>query len=529
MQLRRLTGLAALVSLSALPARSFAPKSPGSLSLLEHRVSLIVPAQDPAAQGLLRTSHPGIVALTEEARGPWSVDFDVTNGRLRRALGTGIPLLPASEPGAPRGASLKNEDVVSIARAFLERHNDLIEVDLTEWTADEAGTQTLDNGRIRTVLFRRHVDGVTVEYAALQLVFKLGNLIYINAVGLDPVRESAVPTLDDEATWAAVKGAAASVQASVDGADLVDHPSLHFLPQQSAAGAPVSYRLVRRHTFKLASGVETWRAAVDAHTGELVEIEDLNRYACALDESLVQGQVRGGVRPSQATDPEVVRDFVYPRVNDAGTTKNGDSNGYFTYGGPTATATMNGSFFRVNCTGCTDQPTRDRDRWHPRFRHRRQRTRPPTAGARRPTAPRSTTSTSRAPSPPSGSPRPWMHDQRAHQHQHRPDLQRVLGRQLAQLLPLRRRLRQHRRDPRRHAARVGPWPRRERRHTARRRRDRRSLRRPHGAVRRPRLLHRPVVLRPTTRVRTARPSRPARHARRAPASATSTRSARPRV
>ena len=36
------------------------------------------------------------------------------------------------------------------------------------------------------------------------------------------------------------------------------------------------------------------------------------------DTTKLQGRVRGGVRPAKASDPEDVRDFIYPRLIDAG-------------------------------------------------------------------------------------------------------------------------------------------------------------------------------------------------------------------
>ena len=65
--------------------------------------------------------------------------------------------------------------------------------------------------------------------------------------------------------------------------------------------------------------------------------------------------MRGGIRLAQASDPEVTRNFPYPAVLDV-VAKNADANGYFFYSGNAASSTLQGTYFKVNCTGCTPNP-----------------------------------------------------------------------------------------------------------------------------------------------------------------------------
>ena len=85
----------------------------------------------------------------------------------------------------------------------------------------------------------------------------------------------------------------------------------------------------------------------------------------------------------------------------------------------------------------------------------------------------------------------WLERRADRQRQPEPDLQRLLERLDDQLLPLGRRLRQHRRAAGRLAPRVGPRPRLERRQRlVRRQRHGRDLRRLLGRALHPQLLHR---------------------------------------
>ena len=83
----------------------------------------------------------------------------------------------------------------------------------------------------------------------------------------------------------------------------------------------------------------TYKAVVDAHSGKILQILDLNRYS----------QVTGGIYPTTNTDAEVVVPFPFANVTN-GTAKVTDANGNYTYSSGTATSTLNGKYFRMSDT-----------------------------------------------------------------------------------------------------------------------------------------------------------------------------------
>jgi hypothetical protein len=108
----------------------------------------------------------------------------------------------------------------------------------------------------------------------------------------------------------------------------------------------VRWHLVWRAAFRRAGDSATWQADIDAHTGEVLAFDDTNRYA----------RVTGGVHPRTVTDPEQERLFANTRVvTAAGGVATGDA-GTFAYTGGPAFTSLDGTFFRPYCIGCTNPP-----------------------------------------------------------------------------------------------------------------------------------------------------------------------------
>lgn len=354
---RSLALLAALL-LSGPAVFAFAPKSAGDLTPLVRSLPWVVPPQG-AAELLPDTtvSQRGEAGLVREAGGPWFAQADPLSGNVRRALGTGIPLIAGEANGLPARASAPNAaELEALGRAFVDRHLDLFGVDLAEWVFVPSASQSIDDGRLQAILFQRVIGGVPLAYSQIQLVLNRGNLTYINVTGTDAVTISTAPSLDATETWAGLLREAGKFKISIAGAEVEGKAPLLVLPVQVTSGGPVSHRLVREHTFTLPGEMEVWRARVDAHSGEVVEFEDMNKYACSLDAAKVQGQVRGGVKPARADEAEVMMNFPYVQLNDDAAKKVTDSNGYYFYSGKAADSNLPGQYFKMVCMGCTPNP-----------------------------------------------------------------------------------------------------------------------------------------------------------------------------
>ncbi len=91
--------------------------------------------------------------------------------------------------------------------------------------------------------------------------------------------------------------------------------------------------------FRRQNDPTTYKAVVDAHSGKILQVVDLNRYS----------QVKGGIYPTTNTDAEVVVPFPFANVTN-GTAKVTDADGNYTYGSGTATSTLNGKYFKMTDT-----------------------------------------------------------------------------------------------------------------------------------------------------------------------------------
>ena len=117
-------------------------------------------------------------------------------------------------------------------------------------------------------------DGLPVEGARVILRINNGNLIQLGAVALPA---PGTPTPDFTVTREQAEAAVASYLGGFEPDDvLIDPGSRHLLPTQGNGLAAVWEFVFRR-----GADPRTWRARVDAGSGEVVELVDLSRYASA--------------------------------------------------------------------------------------------------------------------------------------------------------------------------------------------------------------------------------------------------------
>jgi hypothetical protein len=278
--------------------------------------------------------------------GVWKGYVDARNGRVVSLEGSGIPWVPGRGNGltkADLGARLQGKKDVDlatldgIARAFLPRVASLLGV--------EPAALALNRGRsgqpadhVWNVDYDVVSDGLVVDGARVVFRVNHGNLVQMGSENLPP-RGAKAPRaqVSREQALAAV----ASYLGGFSSADtFVDGGSLHLLTVAATdarfaegfafgqgRGLAQAWQLVFRR-----DGVQgTWRARVDAATGEILELVDVNDYA----------QATGGARVL-GTSTNLPMPFT--NVSSGGFT---NSAGVYSFGGGTVTSSLAGQYARI--------------------------------------------------------------------------------------------------------------------------------------------------------------------------------------
>ncbi len=281
----------------------------------------------------------------------WKSSVDRRNGLIAFAEGGNIAWIPG------RGNSLTRNDIATflppgatkanltaleaITRSFLPRVAKMIGVD--------ASSLVLSHGRsgqpadhLWFVDFDVTRDGLTVEGARVVFRVNNGNLIQFGSENL-PAPGTAVPAT--VVTRDQARAAIASYVGGFGSGDtFLDSGSLHLLPANVPSTRTAGFDFgngrglakVWQLTFHRDGVMGTWQARVDATTGEVLELRDVNDYA----------QATGGIfQNSPTTGPEIVRPMPYTNLSTGGFA---NSAGLYTFGGGPLTSTLNGQYVRIS-------------------------------------------------------------------------------------------------------------------------------------------------------------------------------------
>jgi len=336
--------LAGSLLLPTLPLDAqVAPQGEGPLSALVFSDSRLKPAAAIEPLEAASSSLPTEVRsswASFQAASPvrWQAYVDRRTGHLESAVGGGIRWISA-------GGSADLKTLEAAARAYLPRIAPLLGIDAPslgaslELDRDRSGRQ---DGDLWYVDFNVRQGGMTVEGARLVFRVSHGNLIEIGTENL-PSPGAAVPAarIDREQALAALAGFVGGFGATDS---FSDGGSLHLLPanlsdpgfsQGFAPGEGRGLALVWEIVFLRRGEAGTWRARIDAETGRVVELADVNRY----------GRVTGGAFPlSPTTTPEAALPMPFADVPAAGFA---DSAGFFS-GLSTVTSKLDGRYVKIN-------------------------------------------------------------------------------------------------------------------------------------------------------------------------------------
>jgi trimeric autotransporter adhesin len=281
------------------------------------------------------------------ANGEWKAHVDKRSGRLEIAEGAGIPWVPG------RGNGLSNQDIAAhlgnkkkpdlavlegIARGFLPRVAHLLGVEPRSLVLNQGRSGQPDDN-LWFVDFDVTRDGLIVEGARVVFRVNNGNLIQFGAENLPP---SHVPAPKAKLTREAALAAVGAYIGGFNGGDFfVDAGSLRLIPVATSdprfndgfeLGKGRGLATIWQFTFRREGDHATWRARIDAATGEILELVDTNHYAQATGGARILGVSTNLPMP-------------FTNLSTGGFT---NSAGVYNFGGGTVTSSLAGQYVRIS-------------------------------------------------------------------------------------------------------------------------------------------------------------------------------------
>ena len=303
--------------------------------------------------------HPAAASFQARHGGEWEMRWDRRSDRPNFLQGSGIPLWPgrgndlaAASIGAA-GDVPDLDTVERVLRDFIAQNDDLLGTAGLEFRLDPQSTvQSTQDPATWFVEFAQFHEGIPVEGAHLFFRVSHGNLVQFGSERVAPVTEDIHPASGVDAAFD-LAWQELAFSAGTELVEWIDPGSLQLLPTTpngtsafepflGTAGTGYAHRLAWRFVFRVAGDITTYEAIVDAHTNRVMEVRNLTLN--------VDATVTAGIYPTTNTDPEIVVPMPYVTVTNGGT-KITDVLGIYDYSGGTATATLNGQFFRMsdNC------------------------------------------------------------------------------------------------------------------------------------------------------------------------------------
>ncbi|HWM91111.1 MAG TPA: hypothetical protein VN493_10115 [Thermoanaerobaculia bacterium] len=301
------------------------------------------PSAYSAMQGSIESASTGLEAgvrsgwegFLRGTKDPWKGYLDRRTGRVDSAEGAGIPWIPGAGNSltAPESSGTADlQDLEATARAFLSRASRMLGVDPAALVlSPQRSGQVAPH--LWIVDFDVQREGTAVEGARVVFRVNNGNMIQF---GTENLPSPGAPTPPQKLVREEALAILAAHVGGLSAADtFVDRGTVRLLPAADRQGAGRGLVRVWDFTFRRRGSNGTWRARIDATTGEVLEFLDINRYA----------QVSGGVYPqSYIFNDEVVRPMPFADLSSGGFTS---SSGLFINPG-SASSTLTGKYVDIN-------------------------------------------------------------------------------------------------------------------------------------------------------------------------------------
>ena len=244
--------------------------------------------------------------------------LDVRSGRWA-ALYPVQPLLPGTGDGnsvswealgleAPAGANGWERASWEAFSRYVESQSSALGIDVREMPQGRVTVH--DDGGIVQIVTPRVFEGVPVRDSYLTAIVNHGNLVLFGANQWGTIRTASRPTVGAGQARAALASHMQPTTASGERRQ----PSLAYvvlsagaLESLAGADAGYDYRLVWVLSPKFEGDLGTWEALVDAHSGELLSLQDTNQYQSVR-------RVQGGVQPvsNDGVPPDGVEQSGWP-------------------------------------------------------------------------------------------------------------------------------------------------------------------------------------------------------------------------
>jgi trimeric autotransporter adhesin len=360
----RLTLFLVLCALVALPAIGQVAKQSGtdvlsSLAFVHEKLQVSDPIEpldnarafvSPTLQNNWEAYRIGLGTTTR-----WDATIDRRTGLISFAEGGNVSWVPGRGnklTTADLGGVLKGKPQVdmgvmeTIARGYLPRVQAFLGVDPKDLVLNR-GRSGQPADHLWFVDFDVVRDGLTVEGARVVFRVNNGNLIQYGTEGLPaPGAKVPVAKLTQKDALDAVAQLIGGFQV---GDTFRDAGSLHLLPvavvnnklaERFEFGKGRDLAKVWQFVFHRDGVMGTWRARVDAATGEVLELADINDYVAA--------QATGGTYlNSPTTGSEVVRPMPFTNLSTGGFA---NSAGLYNFTSGALTSTLNGQYVAITDT-----------------------------------------------------------------------------------------------------------------------------------------------------------------------------------
>lgn len=274
--------------------------------------------------------------------GQWSAYVNRQTGYVESVEGSGIPWIPG------RGNRLSLADLSSRLAGRSEIDLAVLESLARDFLPEVAPAMGIEpaalvlnrgrSGRFGDALWYVDFDvyrgGLPIEGARVVFRVNHGNLVQWGTENL-PSSGAAAPKarLSREEARARLSIYVGGLRASDR---MIDPGSLHLLPAALDGGESRGLVRVWQITFRRDGEGATWQARIDAATGEVLELLDINDYA----------QVIGGVYP---VSPYFANETLLPMpFTDAGGFGYTNSAGLYTYTSGAVASTLNGRYVRIS-------------------------------------------------------------------------------------------------------------------------------------------------------------------------------------
>ena len=279
--------------------------------------------------------------LTKAAGGEMQVFVDPRSGTAANIIGS-FPLIPR------KAAGLADADVRAAVKGFAADHQAVLGIDVAQLGQGRARNVF---GELWQVSIPQSYQGIPVRDARLLASIKYGNLMLIGTEGWSDVRGlSPRPRISaDEALTIGFDFVGG--QSALD--EILSKPALEIVPlavEGRGVGEGYRHALVWTWAFVRPPEHEVWEMMVDAASGEVLALQDLNHYAAE--------QISGGVYPLTSTE-------ICPTAETCGTLESGwpmpwadtgqaapdnftNSAGYFDDDGSGTDTTLSGLYVNIS-------------------------------------------------------------------------------------------------------------------------------------------------------------------------------------